>query len=95
MKLSLIFLTSLTGGSVRSARKRRRPWLVTSGKTLSPLTSLWMTEQREEHFMNFTGCNGSLFFEKQQSPMGTVSLPLFCVFPWNLPAARGLRLNIF
>ena len=49
MKLSLIFLTSLTGGSVRSVRKRRRLWLAASGKTLSPLTSLWMmTEQREK-----------------------------------------------
>lgn len=27
--------------------------------------------------------------------MGTVSLPLFGAFPWNLSAARGLRWNIF
>lgn len=27
--------------------------------------------------------------------MGTVSLPLFGAFPWNLSAARGLRLNLF
>ena len=60
VKPSLIFLTSLTGGSVRSARKRKRPWLAASGKTLSLLISLWMTEQREKHFMNFTGSNSNL-----------------------------------
>lgn len=95
VKPSLIFLTSLTGGSVRSARKRKRPWLAASGKTLNPLTLLWMTKQRERHFMNFTGSSSSLFFKKLQSPVGTIFLPLFCVFPWNLLVARGLKLNIF
>lgn len=47
VKPSSIFLTRLTGGSAKSVRKRRRPWLAASGKTLNLLTSPWMTRQRE------------------------------------------------
>lgn len=70
VKPSLIFLTSLTGGSVRSARKRRRPWLAASAKTLSLLTSLWMTKQRDRHLMNFTGSSSSLCFKETNLPWG-------------------------
>lgn len=47
VKPSSIFLTRLTGGSAKSVRRRRRPWLAASGKTLNLLTSPWMTRQRE------------------------------------------------
>ena len=40
-------------------------------------------------------CGKVSFGSQLNACMGTVSLPLFCVFPWNLPVARGLRLNVF